>query len=362
MKQLNIGRVAAGLLLGSLLSLAALVTVSYGADAPYKFKITDIPVHFTFNGREVDDIVRLTDLNDKGILVGNDFTGQGYFVTKNHKVTEIVCPNDPTATVSAINNLGQIVGNCFVGKTVGFVRNRNGNFTLLDFPGAAYTDAYGINDLGDVVGRYCCDGVGLGAFHGFLWKDGVYTTIDPPSLPVNGDPQPEAMATHLLGINNSGQIIGTYFHHPPGSQLNEYDSELAFIYDNGNFTPLDFPGAKLPILCCGATTFPMDINNFGQVVGSTYDNDGNPQLFLYDDGHYFVITGLPDNVLDFYDYSIAHGPSAVGINDLSEIAGTYVQRVPCDACGIEGGPGFTFVLHGFVANPKKVGKKHAPVN
>jgi hypothetical protein len=67
--------------------------------------------------------------------------------------------------------------------------------------------------------------------------------------------------SHLSpGINNAGQIIGTYLHQRPGSNdLNDYDSEIAFLYDNDSFTALDFPGAKAPFLCCGATTLPMDI-------------------------------------------------------------------------------------------------------
>jgi probable HAF family extracellular repeat protein len=176
---------------------------------------------------------------------------------------------------------------------------------------------------------------GLNRFHGFLWKEGVYTTIDAPD--------PEETATSLLGINKAGQIIGAYLHHRPGSNdINDYDSELTFLYDNGNFKPLAFPGAKLPFLCCGATTFPMDINNLGQVIGSTYASDGEPQFFLYENGEYFVITGLPENVVDANDLSVVHGSSAWGMNDLGEIAGTYVQRVPCDACGFEGGPGYHF--------------------
>ena len=99
----------------------------------------------------------------------------------------------------------------------------------------------------------------------------------------------------------------------------------------------------------------MDINNLGQVVGSTYDREGRPQLFLYDDGEYVAITGLPDNVADFQGHSVVHGPATVGINDLGHIAGTYVKRVPCETCGVEDEPGFTFIRHGFVATPKKVG-------
>ena len=85
--------------------------------------------------------------------------------------------------------------------------------TLLSFPGADSTFAFGINDLGDVVGQYggFRFGDGLDRFHGFLWRNGEYTTIDAPF--------PDAMHTALLGINTAGQIIGT-------------------------FQPLDFPGAK----------------------------------------------------------------------------------------------------------------------
>src|SRR5262249_43991587 len=149
--------------------------------------------------------------------------------------------------------------------------------TMINFPGADFTIVFGINDVGDVVGQYADHfHIGLNRFHGFTWKRGVYTSIDAAD--------PERMATALLGINNAGEIIGVYLHHRAGSdEINDYDSELAFIYANGSFKPLAFPGAVLPILCCGATTFPMDINNLGQVVGSTYDSSGRPQFFLYDD-------------------------------------------------------------------------------
>jgi hypothetical protein len=356
-KQLGMfGQVVVGLLLGTFLSLAALVGVSYGADAAYNFTIMDIPLHFTFLGQERDDIVRLTDVNNKGQLVGNDFAGDGYFITKKGKATEIHCPGDvadifdnDSTSVSAVNNSGQVVGSCSDNqRDNAFVRDKNGNIILLNYPGSDGTVAFGINDLGHVVGQYWSFlfGEALQRFHGFVWKDGVYTTIDAPF--------PEAMFSSLWGINAAGQIIGTYLHHRPGSSdINDYDSELAFLYDNGNFTPLDFPGAKLPF-CCGATTFPMDINNLGQVVGRTYDSDGKLQFFLLDEGNYLTITGLPGDVVD--------GGGSWGINDESEIAGTYMQRVPCETCGLDGEPGYQFTLHSFVATPKKTPKKHEPVN
>lgn len=334
-----------GMLFSGFLSGLALVGVSYGASAAYKFTTRDIPLRFEFLGEAREDIVRFTDINKKGEIVGNNFAGDGFFIDRKHKVSEIRCPGDQTdnhsTVVSAINNVGQVVGSCTDGA---FVRDRNGTITVLNFPGAEGTVASGINDMGHVVGQYWGSlfGQALQRFHGFLWKDGEYITIDAAF--------PDAMFTSLSGINNAGQIIGTYLHQRPGSSdPNDYDSEIAFLYDNGSFTPLDFPGAIAPFICCGATTLPMDINNAGQILGSTYDANGNLRFFLYDDGKYFVITGLPDNVADF--------GSAWGLNDQSEIAGTYIRRVPCDACGFRGEPGHRLDLHSFVAEPKRSNKK-----
>lgn len=344
MKKLSLLQTVIGLSMGILLSLASLPGISHAADIVYNFTVLDIPLHFTFLGERRNDIVRLTDIDDKGQMVGNDFAGDGFFVGTQHKANEIRCPGDQTdndsTTVSAVNNTGQVVGSCTDG---GFIRDRKGNLTILNFPGADGTVALGINDLGHVVGQYWGDsfGQGLQSFHGFVWKNGDYTTVDAPFS--------EAMATTLSGINNAGQIIGTYFHHRPGSSdINEYDSEVPFFDDNGNFTELNFPGAQIPF-CCGAQTFPMDINNLGQVVGSTYSSEGKLQFFLLNDGTYFRITGLPDNVVDFAD--------SWGINDRSEIVGTYLQSVPCKTCGFEGEPGFKLTLHSFVAKPQKSSKK-----
>lgn len=334
-----------GVLFGVFISSSALIGVSNGASAAYKFTIRDIPLRFNFLGEAREDIVRFTDINKKGELVGNNFAGDGFFIDKKRKRIEIRCPSDQTdnhsTVVSGINNFGQIVGSCTDGA---FVRHRNGDITVLNFPGAEGTVASGINDYGHVVGQYwgTLFGQGLQRFHGFLWKEGEYMTIDAAF--------PDAMFTSLSGINNAGQIIGTYLHQRPGSNdLNDYDREIAFLYDNGSFTSLDFPGATAPFVCCGATTLPMDINNAGQILGSTYDGTGNLRFFLYDDGKYFVIMGLPDDVADF--------GSAWGLNDHSAIAGTFIRRVPCQACGFRGEPGHSFDLHGFIAEPERFHRK-----
>jgi len=85
----------------------------------------------------------------------------------------------------------------------GFIFYRN-NYTILDDPlastaGGGGTFALGINDAGQVVGQYLASD---GLFHGFLYSNGAYVTID--------DPASDAGGTTPQAINDAGQIVGTY--------------------------------------------------------------------------------------------------------------------------------------------------------
>jgi len=72
-------------------------------------------------------------------------------------------------------------------------------FNTFNQPGVftSGTEAFGINDVGQIVGQYS----DLGGTHGFLLSGGIYTTLDDP-LGTHG--------TVATGINNAGQIVGTY--------------------------------------------------------------------------------------------------------------------------------------------------------
>lgn len=68
-------------------------------------------------------------------------------------------------------------------------------FTTVEYPGSPDTVIYGINNLGDIVGRYRdADGIR----HGFVRHKGAFKTVDYPG----------ANLTRLLGINDWGQIVG----------------------------------------------------------------------------------------------------------------------------------------------------------
>jgi len=74
---------------------------------------------------------------------------------------------------------------------------RKGVRTLIDFPGAASTLAWDINNHGRVVGFYFAKD---GSVHGFLWHKGEFTSVDIPG----------AVATFVYGINSVGDIVGEY--------------------------------------------------------------------------------------------------------------------------------------------------------
>jgi len=83
-----------GTVLSGFVSLFVLVDVSYGASAAYNFTTRDIPLQFSFLGETREDIVRFTDINKNGELIGNNFAGDGFFINRKHKPIEIRCPGD----------------------------------------------------------------------------------------------------------------------------------------------------------------------------------------------------------------------------------------------------------------------------
>jgi probable HAF family extracellular repeat protein len=92
------------------------------------------------------------------------------------------------------------------------------------------------------------------AAHGFLFDDGVFTRIDFPGAPL----------TATQGINNRGQIVGAF-----GETA---EQPHGFLLDGGVFTQIDFPGAILTSL--------FAINNRSQIVGRFADAGAMQGSFL----------------------------------------------------------------------------------
>jgi len=155
-----------------------------------------------------------------------------------------------------------------------------GTYTQIDFPGAAMTEAIGINTTGDITGLYEDSAGG----HGFILKDGAYTTVDYPG----------AQYSYLYGINDKGQVVGLA-------------EPVGFLYDiqAQTFTAISYPGAT--------ATFPVAINNAGTIAGFYQYTGGNR-----------LLTDVFELVGSTYSKLLLPGATATyayGISDTGELVG-----------------------------------------
>jgi uncharacterized membrane protein len=274
------------------------------------------------------------------------------------------------------------------------------DFTPVDFPGASFTQLFGLNDKGDFVGRYSYDGV---TFHGFLFhgQDGSFTAIDFPGATftnasaINNKGQitgrwddsaggehaylldggvfrsfdfPDALDTGTGGINDRSDIVGTF-------DLGDINTGIGFLLHRGQFTSFEVPGS-FPQM-----TFAAAINDPGQIVGffgDLVDPDNVAHGFLLDHGRFTQIDfpGVDSATLVFginekgqmsgfcfcidgrshgfvlssgnfvvVDFPVANSRTQVRrINSRGQIVGSYFQAPA-------GG-----VVHAFIATPVK--KEH----
>jgi probable HAF family extracellular repeat protein len=151
-------------------------------------------------------------------------------------------PNGLNTRATAINNSGQIVGTLFddLAHQHGFFRESNGAITILDFPAAMITFPNGINDLGQIVGSYLLPYPNNNKSRAFVYSSGRFAEIDVP----------EASGEAAYGINNVGQIVGA---------LSDGTRTHGFLYAEGKVTRFDVPGAF--------ETDGRTIKNLGQIVG-----------------------------------------------------------------------------------------------
>lgn len=132
------------------------------------------------------------------------------------------------------------------------------SYTTVDVGSQPYaTVLTAINDTGLILGY------SFGAK--FLDTNGSISVL---TIPVPYD-------FYATGINNAGQIVGTYFSH----ELGPNGFEVGFLYSNGVLTTINVPGSSLPPDSTQASTAANGINNLGQIVGG-YSNRGTAGISL----------------------------------------------------------------------------------
>ena len=192
-----------------------------------------------------------------------------------------VIPGGTLSQAYAINNKGQVVGISGNNGDHAFIW-QNGTMIDLGFPVGDTSDAFAINDLGQVVGAVGNSTVGSG----FLWDpttgyqllNGFGTSTD----------------TVPTGINNSGQIVGY--------TVVGLDT-VPFLYSNGQW-----------IRIAGAFCVAQAINASGQIAGSIPG-----QAVRWEPGGTFTSLGSLGG-----NFSAAYA-----INNLGQVVGR--ARLPSDS-------------------------------
>ena len=283
------------------LFLAFVLGASTAGAATYKFVTIDYPGAYS---------TEVTGINDAGQASGFYYTAPGAheraFLYSGGVFAPIDYPGAVATVLWGINANGQIVGQYYscpssYGCDHPFVYS-GGVFTLLpEVPGsmAGTTVPFAINASGQIAGWYVdpC----FCTAHGFFYSNGSYTTIDQPGfftttlvgLNDNGQiagsseqcwggcqasaftfqsgvttpvgPLPSGSNIPWIGINNAGDIGGTYY---------AGGTAYAFVLSGGTYTSLDYPGAQQTV------AEGQIINSSKQVGGFYFNGDGSAHGFI----------------------------------------------------------------------------------
>src|SRR5262245_49256765 len=164
-------------------------------------------------------------------------------------------------------------------------------FITFDWPASTEgTVVNGINDAGQIVGTYR-DNIG-GGIHGFVYLGIVGANLDFPTS--------DGIHTTAYGINNAITVVGSY---DDGGFIH-----AGFLWSGGTYTGFA-PFSNVATLATG-------INDAGQVVG----NYATSNLV----SHGFVKSGNTYTTLD--DPLGTSGTAARGINNLGQVVGVYFRE------------------------------------
>jgi probable HAF family extracellular repeat protein len=252
----------------SLVALGLLRGEVEQARAEYVFSTIDVPGSTFTQVTGINNLGQIVGNSSAGsfLLSGNNYTSLPFFAAGINDLGDIVgsnliVHNDGSMTTLqvpprstgfgawSINNLGQVVGSWSnIDHLIGGFLYSNGSYNY-NLTALKYDPAFGINNRGQIVGQAFDPNTGPGYL---LLPDGSYTTFG-------------TFTTVPHGINESAQIVGYSYMYPDGMHH-------AFLMTDGVFTTFDVPGASM--------TEAYGINNAGDIVGTYVDANGVQHGFL----------------------------------------------------------------------------------
>jgi hypothetical protein len=246
----------------------------------------------------------VTSINEEGAIIGYyldpiSIAWRGFVRDKHGTINTFAPPgagsgfNDRTFPLS-INAEGAIAGYHMGTDGIhGFVRDRQGKFTTIDFPGVSATAALSINAGGAIAGYY----LDANGTHGFVRNRlGSFTSFEVPGAPSF---LPSAAPQGFnVSINEEGAIAGYY---------RDNGNPHGFMRDeDGNVTVISAPGAS--------ATAAVSINAEGAIAGWDADTTG-VHGFVRDERGNFTA----------FDAAVASLTFAVSINEEGTIAGYFLD-------------------------------------
>lgn len=205
-------------------------------------------------------------INARGDIAGRIHDANGIdhaFLLRDGQFTQIDYPGALKTVGRGINNAGDVTGNHLDGTDIerGFIV-RDGGFQNISFGDA--NDVWMAQDNGQVMVGDAAVGPG-GALHGYVRdKQGKFHLIDFPGLSVP--------CTGPRWISERGDIVGWFAYISAIDDCFFAGPPLhGFLLRQGKYTAIDVPGS--------ISTEPLAINDDGEIVGDYTDKNGNRHGF-----------------------------------------------------------------------------------
>ena len=274
-----------------------LLLATQGAQAAdYTFRKVGVPAQTGSSALAMDNNGRVATTSlIRSYLFADNFHASYVEVTNVNVAT-----STPGLVVQGLNDLGEVVGRFRTNglpanQTRGFIRRADGRFEPFDYPGVASTSVSEINNHGHLVGETRSDLTSFGLIRGFVHTNGVSAEVHFPG----------AVLSRAYGINDAGDIVGQY-------QLEDAVSR-PFLLRGGLYSqivPTNAPGGF-------ASGIAFSISDNGLVLGTYRDLANVSKTWLM----------RPDGS---FEYPSLPGTGRV-VNSVGQIAGSFADAANSNA-------------------------------